>query len=330
MTPSPATNLSIEAARGRDADAPGEIPQVGWRDVALRLRRRFAEDRLPLIAAGVAFYALLAAFPAIAALLALYGLLVAPREVNAQIAQLASLLPHDGAALLLEPLKDLARVGRASLGVGAAGGLLLALWSASAGIRTLIEALNVAYGEKEKRGLLPRIGLALLFTFGALAGALTGLAGVLVLPLALRAAGLDPLLHGAIGYARWPLLAILFWLALLVAYRYGPSRAHARWNWVSWGAMAAALLWLGGSLLFSLYAEHFGHYNKVYGSLGAVVVLLLWLLLSAHAVLLGALLNAELERQTRRDTTDGARKPLGQRGAHAADTVGEAPAVRET
>ena len=313
------------AGRGRDAERPSEIPQAGWRDVLLRLRRRMVENHLPVIAAGVAFYALLAAFPALTALFGVYGLMFEPQEVTCQLTALGSVLPAEASELLLGQLQDLAQSNRAALGLGVAGGLLLALWSASVGVRNLMEALNVAYGEEEKRGFLHRAGLALLLTLGALACVLAAMGALVVLPVATRLLGGGAGLQALVLYARWPLLALLFWFGLLVAYRHGPSRAPARWSWLSWGALAGTVLWLAGSALFSLYVASFGRYNKAYGSMGAVVVLLLWLLLSAYAVLIGAEINAELERQTRRDTTEGARKPLGQRGARAADTVGESP-----
>jgi membrane protein len=145
------------------------------------------------------------------------------------------------------------------------------------------------------------------------------------LPVVIQFLGLNGLLENVISYARWPILAIMMMLGLSIIYRYGPSRDEARWSWVSPGAVLATVLWLAGSALFSLYVTSFANYNKTYGSMGAVVILLTWFLLSAYAALLGAELNAEMERQTRKDTTKGEEQPLGRRGAYAADTVGETP-----
>jgi membrane protein len=190
-------------------------------------------------------------------------------------------------------------------------------------MRTLMEALNVAYGEEEKRGFLRFYGTALLLTLAAILGTVIALALVIALPIVLKFLGLSSALSWVISIAAWPILVGMMLLGLAIVYRYGPSREEPRWRWVSWGAVTATLLWIAGSVLFSIYVTRFGNYNETYGSVGAIVILLMWFLLSSYAVLIGAELNAEMERQTRADTTSGGDKPMGARGAHAADTVGE-------
>jgi membrane protein len=309
--------------RGRDARTPKDIPARGWKDILWRVKEQIAQDRLSIIAAGVAFYGLLAVFPGLIALVGLYGLAFDPQQVEQQVSALSGILPPQAADILLGQLHDLTTTDSTALSIGAIGGLLLALWSASAGMRTLMEALNVAYGEEEKRGFLRFYGTALLLTLAAILGTVIALALVIALPIVLKFLGLSSALSWVISIAAWPILVGMMLLGLAIVYRYGPSREEPRWRWVSWGAVTATLLWIAGSVLFTVYVTRFGNYNETYGSVGAIVILLMWFLLSSYAVLIGAELNAEMERQTRADTTSGGDKPMGARGAHAADTVGE-------
>jgi membrane protein len=309
--------------RGRQAGTPRDIPARGWKDILWRVKGQMSQDRLSIIAAGVAFYGLLAVFPGLIALVGLYGLAFDPQQVEQQVATLSGILPKEARDVLLAQLHDLTTTDRTSLGIGAIGGLLLALWSASAGMRTLMEALNVAYDEEEKRGFFRFYGTALLLTLAAIIGAVIAIGMVIALPVVLKLVGLGEALKWLIAVAAWPILVAMMLFGLAIVYRYGPSRAQARWRWVSWGAVTATVLWVIGSALFSLYVTRFGNYNETYGSVGAIVILLMWFLLSSYAVLIGAELNAEMERQTRRDTTAGAEQPMGARSAYAADTVGE-------
>ena len=317
---------SCDDAHGRSAERPRDIPKAGWKDVLWRLKSQIAEDRLSIVAAGVAFYGLLSVFPALTALVALYGLVFDPAQVAQQIEALRGLLPGEAADLLARQLQDLTATDQTALGIGIAGGVIVSLWSASAAVKTLMEALNVAYDEEEKRGFLKRTALALALTLGSIVAAVVALALVVGLPAVIGLLGMGDTLQSVARWAVWPVVAALAWLGIAVMYRYGPSRVEPQWHWLSWGAGVALALWLVGSALFSWYVTSFANYNKTYGSMGAVVILLMWFLLSAYAVLIGAELNAELERQTRKDTTAGRRRPLGRRGAHAADTVGPAHA----
>jgi membrane protein len=310
-------------ARGREADRPGEIPSRGWLDIARRVKSQMREDRLSIIAAGVAFYGLLAVFPGLVALVGLYGLIADPAQVESHAAGLAAILPPEAAKILTGQLHDLASTDRTALGVGAIAGILLALWSASSAVRTLMEALNVAYDEEETRGTIRFYATALVLTLGGVIAVVLALVLVAGLPAVLGVIGLGGLAETLVALARWPLLAGLAIVAFAVVYRYGPSRRQPRWRWVSWGAGIAVVLWIIGSALFSVYVTRFGNYNETYGAAGAVVILLMWFLLSSYSVLIGAEINAEMERQTRKDTTEGRGRPMGRRGAYAADTVGE-------
>ena len=313
------------ASRGREARAPREIPAPGWRDILWRVKDRISADNLSIISAGVAFYALLAIFPALIALVGLYGMLFDLQQVSQHLSALTAVLPGDAANLIGEQLGEVTSMERTSLGVGSIAAVLLALWSASAGMRTLMTALDVAYGEQETRGTVKFYGSSLILTLGAVLGGLVAIATIVAVPVALHFLGLDQRVENVVSHARWPLLAVVMLVGLAIVYRYGPDRDKAQWRWVSWGAVFATLLWIGGSALFSLYVTRFGDYNKTYGSMGAVVILMTWFLLTAYILLIGAEINAEMERQTRADTTEGPAEPLGRRGAYAADTVGRTP-----
>jgi membrane protein len=309
--------------RGREASTPGEIPSRGWLDIARRVKDQIRRDRLSIIAAGVAFYGLLAIFPGLVALVAMYGLFADPGQIERHVASLSTILPPEAAQVVMTQLRDLASTDRAALGLGAIGGLLLALWSASSAVRTLMEALNVAYHEEERRGIIRFYGTALVLTFGGVIAVILAIALVVGLPAFLKLIGLTWLVETVVSLARWPILALLAIVAFAVLYRFGPSRKQPRWHWVSWGATIAVALWIFGSALFSLYVTRFGNYNETYGAAGAVVILLMWFLLSSYAILIGAEINAQMERQTRKDTTSGQERPMGARGAYAADTVGK-------
>jgi membrane protein len=312
-----------DAHRGRDARSPQAIPASGWKDVALRVKTKVGENHLSIIAAGVAFYLLLAFVPALAALVALYGVFGDPQAIGDRVAEMQGVLPAEALALIAEQLGRLAATSGGTLGAGALVGIMLSLWSATKGTRALIDSLNVAYGEHESRGFVRLNLLALGLTLALVAFVIVALALVAVVPLVLSRLGLDGGLQQAISLARWPLLLLFLMTVLAVLYRYAPDRDEPRWRWVSPGAVSAALLWLLGSAAFSVYVSRSDTYHATYGSLGGVAVMMIWLLVGAFAVLLGAQLNAETERQTRRDSTDGAPEPMGRRRAAAADTLGE-------
>ncbi|WP_207477697.1 YihY/virulence factor BrkB family protein [Arenibaculum pallidiluteum] len=318
-----------EAGRGRNADRPGEIPKAGWRDILLRVKNEQSKDNLSMIAAGVAYYALLAVFPALAAMVSVYGLAFDPRDVEAQIASVGAVLPAEATTLLNDQLKSLTSQPREGLGIGAAIGIIVALWSASQGVKALMTSLNIVYDEEETRGFIRFNAMALLLTFAAVLFLLVTLGTIAGIPAVIAYIGLTGPLEWVVRLLRWPLLAVMVMAGLAVLYRYAPDRRTPRWRWTSWGAVLATALWLLGSIAFSVYVSNFGSYDETYGSVGAVVILLLWLNLTAYVILLGGELNAEMEHQTARDTTsrDGNRtgRPLGARDAYVADTVGEKP-----
>jgi membrane protein len=266
---------------------------------------------------------LLALFPGLAALVSLYGLVFDAGQIERQVAALSGVLPAQTQELLSQELHSLVQTSGGALGFAAIAGLLLALWSASRGMSGLITAINIAYEEKETRGFLRLNLIAIGLTLGLLAGGIVAIALVAVLPAAVQLLAVGAATKWLLLLVQWPLLIVLVMLGLAVLYRFGPDRDKPQWRWVSPGAGAATILWIVGSVAFTVYVANFNSYDKTYGSLGGVVILLTWLYLSALMVLLGAVVNAQSERQTRKDSTEGPPRAMGQRAARAADTLGE-------
>jgi membrane protein len=319
--PDPENVVEAPHSAGRDAVRPWNIPWAGWTAILKRTYVEFAADRVMAVAAGVTFYALLAVFPAIAAFVSLYGLVADRATLVDHIGTLEGVVPEGGVTIVAEQLARLTQGNAAALGFGFLFSLGLALWSANAGIKAVFDALNVAYDEDESRGFFRLNIISLSFTAGALVFLLLGLGATAAVPLALAWFGLEgvgPLLLAAL---RWPALLIVAVLALSVLYRFGPSRADARWEWLTPGSLFAGLAWIGMSVGFSWYAANFASYNETYGTLGAVIGLMTWMWLSAAIVLFGAEFNAESERQTAEDSTTGPPRPRGMRGAVVADDV---------
>jgi membrane protein len=301
---------------------PQEIPAKGWRDILTRVRTEIGSDHVSLVSAGLAMYALLAVFPALTAAVAIYGIFASPDDVIEHMQRFSDILPPGTWELFSRQLQTLASQAQGSLSLTAAGGLLVALWGARAGMSALMVATNIAYAEAEKRGFIKQTLLSLAFTLGAIVAFLLVLAIGVVLPIALDVLGTSEWSQWIVAALRWLALWVTAALGLAVLYRYAPSRRPARWHWVAWGSGIAAVLWIIVSVAFALYVRTFATYGKTYGALGGVVVLLMWFYLSSLTVVIGAEINSEMERQTKRDTTEGAEKPLGERGAFAADTVG--------
>lgn len=310
---------------GREAETPTAIPAQGWWQVTKRAFAEAKADNVPVLAGGVAFFAFLALFPALIAALTLYGLVADPAEAARQVQDLAAALPEAARPILVDQLAAVTSASNGALGVGLVVALVAALWSASGGTMNLIKATNVAYDEDETRGFLKLRGLALGLTLAAVVFVLITIALVAVVPAVFDALGLGGAGLVIAQIVRWVLLVGLVVAALAVVYRVAPDRDAPQMRWVSTGAIVATVLWVAGSVVFSLYVDNFGKYNKTYGALAGVVVLMLWLYLTSFVVLLGAEINAESERQTARDTTHGPPVPMGERDAVAADTVAGEP-----
>jgi membrane protein len=293
----------------------------------MRVKKEMTTDNVDIIASGLALYALLAVFPALAAAVSIYGLFASPADIADHLQQVATMLPEDATRILQQQLHRLAQNPQDTLSFGIIAGIALALWSARKGMVALMKASNVAYDEEENRGFFKQLFVSLAFTIGAVIGFLAVLLLGVAVPLAVSFLPLGPAAEVTLLGVRWVLLFSVAVLGLAIVYRFAPDRHPAQWRWVTPGSLIAATLWLIGSVLFALYVRNWGSYGETYGALGGVVILLMWFYLSGYIIILGAEINAETERQTRKDTTTGQPKPLGARGAYSADTVG--PAAEE-
>jgi membrane protein len=293
-------------ALGDPASLPGAtkpgaaMPRLGWWATLKRTWTAIGDDNISIVAGGVAFYALLSIFPAFTALVALYGLIADPGQVEGQLSALEGFLPPEATKLLSEQLQSLTQAPKTGIGIGLAVSVVLALWSARAGTGALMTALDIAYGERETRSLVKFNMIAFGMTAAMIIFGIIALLLVAVIPAILRVLPLPESLAYLISFARWPILALCAAAALALLYRYGPSRREPRWRWVSWGSGVATAFWIIASIGFSIYVAKFADYNKTYGSLGAVVILLMWFYISAYIFLAGAELSAELECQATR------------------------------
>lgn len=318
---------AAQNGRGRRARSPFAIPWRGWKDILWRTYEEMGRDRLLAVAAGVVFYSLLALFPAVTALVSSYGLFADVNTVGQHLQSLATLMPAGSFEIVRDQITRITARGSSELTLAFVFSLGVALWSANAGMKAIFDALNIVYEEDEKRSFFRLNAISLTFTLAALAAALLAVGAVVVFPLVLSYLGVQGLAPIIMSLLRWPLMFVVIVLGLGLLYRFGPSRSTADWRWLSVGSVFATLAWIGGSLGFSYYLANFADYNATYGSLGAVIGLMIWMWLSVSVILIGAELNAEIEHQTAQDTTRGPRaRPLGARGAVMADTVGEAKA----
>ncbi|MCF6433669.1 YihY/virulence factor BrkB family protein [Leisingera sp. NJS204] len=311
-------------ARGRTAETPAGVPAAGWKDIAFRVKDEVAEDRVGLIAAGVAFYGLLALFPAITALVAISGLLVEPSAIVEQLQALSGIVPEEVIAIVTKQAAAVAGSREGGLGLAAAFGVLVALYSASKGMASLMEGINVAYDEQEERGFIKLKLVTFALTIILMTGLLIALLSMLGLPAVLAFVDLGTFVETIITIGFWIILLALSIFGLSLLYRYAPSRDEPEWKWASVGAVAGCVLWVLASAGFAFYVSNFGSYNESFGTLAGVIVLLMWFWISAFIILMGAELNAELEAQTRSDTTQGQDEPMGHRDAEKADNLGEA------
>lgn len=314
--------VSAEADRGRLAQRPSEIAWRGWWDVLWRVKDQLDEDNVSIVAAGLALYSLLAVFPSLAAAVAIYGIVASPEAIQAQMQAFAGMLPAGTIDILQGQLNKLVSQRNDTLSIGVVIGIVLALWSARKGMVALITALNVAYNEHDRRSFVMRTLMSMAFTIGGVLGFLLVILLGVAVPVILKFLPLGIAAEWVLLGVRWALLWVIAIFGLSVLYRFAPHRARPRWEWVNAGSVIAATLWLLGGVMFALYVRNFDSFGEAYGAIAGVVVMLMWFYVSAYVVILGAEINSELERQTVHDTTTGPTKPIGERGAYSADTVG--------
>ena len=271
-------------------------PWAWWKQVLINTYEEINNDRLLAVAAGVVFYALLAIFPAITAFVSLYGLVASYDTINEHISLLSYVLPSGGLDIVRDQIGRIVAKGNDKLSFGLVFGLGLALWSANAGIKAMMDALNVIEDEEEHRGFIRLNTVSLTFTFGAIVFLLLAIGAVVAFPLVMSTFGLTSLADIATSLLRWPVLFVVILSGLAVLYRFGPSRKNARWRWITPGIVFATLAWIAGSALLSLYLSYFADYDATYGSLGAAIGLMMWMWLTTSVVLVGAELDSEIDK----------------------------------
>jgi membrane protein len=252
----------------------------------------------------------------------IYGLFATPADVIQHMQAFSGVLPPGVWDIFSTQLQTITRHETSTLTLAALLGVVIALWSARSAMSALMTATNIAYGEREKRNFFVQVLVSLVLTIGAVVGFLVMLLLGIAIPVTLKVLGTHAWVQVVADALQWALLWVFTVWALAFVYRYAPAREPARWHWVTWGSAIAATLWLGMSALFAIYVQAFANYGKTYGALGGVIALLMWFYFSSVIVVLGAQVNAEMERQTKVDTTGGPPAPMGERGAYAADTIG--------
>lgn len=312
-----------QKGRGRSASSPLAIPLRGWLDIAYRIYRSFNENHLLLTSAGVTFFMLFALVPSLSLFVTLYGMFNNPETVLDQLNLLNGVVPPGGLQILQDQLNRLATQSDHTLGITLVVSLLVAIWGAGAGIRALFQAMNVVYGETEKRNFLLINLLALAFIFGGLIIMSVMLTTVLIIPVVLAFLPFIGAWGWLVRIGAYAIMLLALFLALGVLYRFGPSRRDAKWHWISPGSIFGVLGITIVSVVFSWYAANFANYNATYGSLGALIGMLTWMWISLTIVILGGAVNSEIEHQTSADSTIGPDQPIGDRGAYVADSVGD-------
>jgi membrane protein len=313
--------MAARSGTGTTATTPTDIPRQGWKEIGKRVVGQLKAHHVSLLAAGVAFKALLALFPALIATVSIWGLVADPDTITEQISGMTDALPDEAAGLIESQLSEIAGQGAGALSGALIISILVALWSASAGMAGLMEGVNAAYREVDERPFPKKRGLALAFTLGAIVFLVVTIGILVVLPNLFGVLGLGDTGELAVRILQWPLLAALLLGALAAIYRYAPDRDEPQLRWATPGAILATVLWLVGSAGFTIYVETAGDFAATYGALAGVVILMLWLYLTAFSILLGAEVNATAEHQTMRDTTSGDPRPMGDRDAVVADSM---------
>lgn len=315
--------------KGYQAERPKEIPKSGWKDIFTRVKNELSEDNIGIVAAGVAFYFFLAVFPALVAVISIYGLVMDPAQVGDQLASISGTLPEQAHEMIEDRLKNIASQSDGALGWGVALSILVSLWSANKGTKSLFEGVNIAYNERDERGFIKQNAITLLFTLGGMILGIICVGLVAAFPAMVDQLPFPETVKTVIAWTRWLLLGAILIFTLALIYKYAPDRDNPQFKWVSWGAVIATVLWIAGSLLFSWYVNNFGNYQETYGAASAVIILMLWLQLTSFIILLGAEINSEMELQTEKDTTIGEPKPMGERDAYHADHVAHDQKDRE-
>ena len=276
-----------------------------WRVRLGRVWQAIGRDNISIMAAGIAYYAMLSIFPGMSTLVLTYGLVADPATIERHVDALQGVLPNEALALLLDQLRALVSAPTEKLGIGLVISVLIALWSSTSGTSAMMNALTVAYKGEEDRGVLRFYGLSIALTVSGVIFILLALVLIAGVPAAVAELPLPEFWQQALPLLRFPVLAVLAFFGLGFLYRLAPKREHPGWDFLRPGTIAASLLWLAGSAAFSYYASHFGSYDRTYGSVGAVAIMLVWLYVSSYIILAGAELNGEILRHNARERENG-------------------------
>lgn len=312
--------MKVES-KNHNANKPSELSKKAWKSIGKRVFHQIKKDHVQITAAGIAFYFFLALFPTIVAAISLYSLILEPGQISEQMTKLRGFVPPETYSIFKGIIDPLLNESSQTLGWSFALSILLSIWSANKGTSAIFEGVNIAYNQLDERGFFKKKALTLVFTLGAIIIGIVSIAAVIGFPSLIDLLGLSSFLTGILSLGRWVLMAAILIFSLGILYKFAPARARARFKWVTSGAAVATLLWLAGSILFSWYVSNFGSFSNTYGSFAAVIILLLWLFLTAFIILIGAEINSEMEHQTSKDSTVGSSKPIGERGAWHADHV---------
>lgn len=284
-----------------------DIKASGWKIILLRVKDQIAENNVGIVSAGVAFYAFLAIFPALMALISIYGLAMDPENVQSQISSLSNMMPEQASSIIQDQIMEFTSTSGKALSWGTALGILFSLWSANKGTKSLFTGVDIAYNTNNTRNFFRQNALTLLFTFGAVLILILSMVLIVIFPALVDQLGLPEQIESLVTWLRWVILALLVVFFLCMIYKYAPVRPNPSLQMVFPGSLVATLIWLGASWGFSYYVSNFGSYGEVYGSISAVVILMLWLLLTSWMVLLGAELNSETERYATNSSRSTAR-----------------------
>lgn len=304
---------AAEGKPGAYADKPSEIPAPGWKQIAKRAYKESNDDNVSLIAAGVAFYAFLAFVPLLATMVLTYGLVAEPSSVMSHMQALTQAMPQDAAKIIGNQLESIVTDAGSKKGIGLLIAIALSLYGAMKGMAAIVTATNIVWDVEESRSFLKRTALNLILTVGAVLGLLLAVVGISVLGFIDHLLPTSaPIVHTLLKVGFWLLAAAAVSFGMAIIYRYAPNRPKPEWKWISPGSVIATVVWLVATAAFGFYVANFGSYNATYGSLGAVIVFLTWIYLTAYILLMGAELNAETERQTDKETLE---KEQGGRGS---------------
>ena len=281
--------------KSKSIASPIQIDSSGWKKVLIKVKEHIVEDNIPIVSAGVAFYAFLAIFPGIIALISIYGLVTDAQTAQEQITRLSEVMPEETISMIQKRVDNLIDTPTSALGLGTTFGFLIALWSANRGIKALFTGLDVAYRVDDGRGFIKKNAMALAFTLGTIIVIIVSLAFIVLFPVLVNTIGLPGNVEILVTWLRWPLLGIIIILAISLIYRYGPARKTPRFQWVIYGATVATIVWLIASWGFSVYVTNFGNFGEIYGSLSAVVIMLFWLFITSFIILVGGELNRAIE-----------------------------------